>query len=136
MKTSGLFSLLLSAFVIITSCEKPKENEPKDIATKDLVENQRYDMQMLKNSEGTLFGIYLDRFDGSVYIWKGGKKALRVATAELELASYDVPTYSMNVFLNDKSNPEIFLFDAHTAGLYQFSLGNMANMKEVKVSLE
>lgn len=136
MKTSVLFSLLLSVFVIITSCEKPKENEPKDIATKDLVESQRYDLQMLKNNEGTLFGVYLDRFDGSVYIWKGGKKALRVAAGELELPAYDLPTYSMNVSLNDKNNPEIYLFDAHTAGLYQFSLGNMASMKEVNVSLE
>jgi len=136
MKTSVLFSLLLSVFVIITSCEKPKENEPKDIATKDLVESQRYDLQMLKNNEGTLFGVYLDRFDGSVYIWKGGKKALRVAAGELELPAYDLPTYSMNVSLNDKNNPEIYLFDEHTAGLYQFSLGNMASMKEVNVDLE
>ena len=136
MKTSVFFSFLLSVFVIITSCEKPKENEPSDIATKDLVENQRYDLQMLKNNEGTLFGIYLDRFDGSVYIWKGGKKALRVAASELELPVYDVPTYSMHVSLNNKNNPEIYLFDAHTAGLYQFSLGNMASMKDVNVDLE
>lgn len=136
MKTSVFFILLLSLFLITTSCDKPKENEPKDIATKDLVANQRYDLQMLKNNEGALFGVYLDRFDGSVYIWKGGKKALRVAANELELPAYDVPSYSMNVSLNDKNNPEIYLFNAHTASLYQFSLGNMASMKEVKVNLE
>jgi len=136
MKTSGLFILLLSVFVTVTSCEKPKGNEPKDIATKDLVEGQRYDLQIIKNNEGALFGIYLDRFDGSVYIWKGSKIASKVSTGELELPSYEVPSYSINVSINNKNNPEIYLFDSNTAGLYNFSLGNTASFKEVKVELK
>ena len=136
MKTHGLFIILLSVFVTITSCEKPKENTVQDILIKDLAESQRYDLQMIKNNEGTLFGIYLDRFDGSVYIWKGSKIASRVATGELELPSYDGPTYKITVFLNDKNNPDIYLFDASTSNLYQFSLGNMGNFKEVNIDLK
>lgn len=137
MKTSLLFTLFLSVLMAFASCEKPKEEQTsKDISITELVEGNRYDLKMLKNNQGQLFGIYTDRFDGSVYIWKGGSSAFKVATAELELPSYNVPTYSSNVFLNDKNNPDVYLFDANTSGLYLFSSGNSGSFKEVKVSLK
>lgn len=137
MKTSLLLLLSLSVIVGLTSCKKPaKEQSSKELSISELVEGNRYDLKMLKNSDGALFGIYLDRFDGSVYIWKGGSSAFKVAATELELTSYSVPTYSSNVFLNDKNNPDVYLFDASTSQLYLFSSGNSGSFKEVKVSLK
>jgi len=137
MKTPLLFILFSFLLVMHISCEKPEENQnSKDISISELVEGNRYDLKMIKNNQGQLFGIYTDRFDGSVYIWKGGSSAFKVATAELELSSYSVPTYSSNVFLNDKNNPDVYLFDASTSELYLFSSGNSGSFKEIKVNLK
>lgn len=136
MKNSRILILLFTVFVTVTSCEKPKEAQPQDLLLKDVVEGQRYDLKMIKNSEGTLFGVYLDKFDGSVYMWKGSSVASRVSIGNMELDSYAFPAYSINVTLNDKDNPDIYLFDGVTTALYHFSLGNMGSFKEVKVDLK
>lgn len=136
MKTTVLLALLFVS-VMVTSCDKPKEEQiTKDIPITELVEGNRFDLQMLKNSQNQLFGIYTDKLDGSVYIWKGGGKAFKVDAGEIEFPVYNVPTYSSNVFINDKNNPDVYLFNANTSGLYLFSSGNSGGFKEVKVSLK
>ncbi len=125
---------LVLVLVLVVSC-KEEEKKTDSFSLKEIVNKQKYQMELYQVQDNEYTVVVLNRFTGKVFIGKNAAGWYEATNAE-SITAYKTPTYSMKVFKGPESSPQIAVMDEKEGDLYMYIVGHTANFYNANATIK
>ena len=125
---------LIFALLLFVSC-KEEEKKTDSFSIKELVNKQKYQMELYQTDANEYTVVVLNRLTGKVFVGKNASGWYEATNAE-SLPVYKTPTYAINVFKGPESSPQISLLDGKEGELYMYIVGHTANFYNTNAGIK
>lgn len=125
---------LIFALLLFVSC-KEEEKKTDSFSIKELVNKQKYQMELYQTDANEYTVVVLNRLTGKVFVGKNASGWYEATNSE-SLPVYKTPTYTINVFRGPESSPQISLLDGKEGELYMYIVGYTANFYNTNAGIK
>lgn len=131
MKNYFYLALILG---LLVSCNN-EEKKPDSYSLKEIVNKQKYQMELYQADANEYTVVVLNRFSGKVFVGKNASGWYEATSAD-SIPVYKTPTYTIKVFKGPESSPQITLMDEKSGELYMYIVGHTANFYNTNASIK
>ncbi|SDH46070.1 hypothetical protein SAMN04488062_1087 [Flavobacterium omnivorum] len=125
---------LIFVLALAVSC-KEEEKKADSFSLKEIVNKQKYQMELYQVEANEYTLVVLNRLTGKVFVGKNASGWYEATNAE-SIPVYKTPTYSIEVFKGPESSPQISLMDEKEGELYMYIVGHTANFYNTNAAIK
>ncbi|OAB31530.1 hypothetical protein SAMN05444395_101462 [Flavobacterium fryxellicola] len=125
---------LIFVLALVVSC-KEEEKKTDSFSLKEVVNKQKYQMELYQVEANEYTLVVLNRLTGKVFVGKNASGWYEATNAD-SIPVYKTPTYSIKVFKGPESSPQISLMDEKEGELYMYIVGHTANFYNTNAAIK